>query len=106
MTDARNSHRLARQFRQVAVTDCVCWVAVSVAAVWSVVAGQDLSVEVNAVLALLLQPVNAALNPCLWLVGRSMEDHRLLQEMKLLQVLQQRLMRQQKRDRRRASHGN
>jgi hypothetical protein len=84
-------HRQARQFMQVAVTDCACWAVVSSVTLWSVLGGGVVGQDVNAALAILLQPVNAALNPCLYMASRLMEDRTLQQQDRLLHVLKRRL---------------
>jgi hypothetical protein len=75
---------------QVAVTDCVCWAVVSSVTVWSLVSGVGVSEDVNVALAILLQPINAALNPCLYLTSKVMEDRRLHREARLVQMLKNR----------------
>jgi hypothetical protein len=50
------------------------------------------SEELTAVLVLLIQPVNAALNPCLYLMGKVMEDRRQQQEARLRRMLKSRVM--------------
>jgi hypothetical protein len=77
--------RLARQFKPMAVTDCC-------ATLWSVMSGVVLSEEISSALAILLQPINAALNPCLFLIKKVLDDHRQQQEARLMQLLKSRLM--------------
>jgi hypothetical protein len=84
-------HRLARQFIQVAVTDCVCWAVVSCATLWSALGRGVVDQDVNAALAILLQPVNAALNPCLYMASRLMDGRTLQQQDRLLNVLKRRM---------------
>jgi hypothetical protein len=48
--------------------------------------------EVTAVLVLVIQPINAALNPCLYLLGKVLEDRRQQQEARLRQLLKSRFM--------------
>jgi hypothetical protein len=50
------------------------------------------SEEVTAVLVLVIQPVNAALNPCLYLMSKVMEDRRQQREARLMHLLKSRLM--------------
>jgi hypothetical protein len=90
-------HRLARQFVQVAVTDCACWAVVSCATLWSALGGGVVGQDVNAALAILLQPINAALNPCLYVVSRIMDDRRLVREERLLQHLKKLRLRRHSR---------
>jgi hypothetical protein len=75
---------------QVAVTDCICWAVVSSVTVWSLVSGVGVSENVNVALAILLQPINAALNPCLYLTRKVMENRRLQREARLVQLLKKR----------------
>jgi hypothetical protein len=82
--------RLARQFMQVAVTDCVCWAVVCSVTVWSLVSGVGVSEDVNVALAILLQPINTALNPCLYLTSKVMGDRSLQREARLVQLLKNR----------------
>jgi hypothetical protein len=64
-TGDSDAHRLARQFTLVAVTDCICWAVVSCISLWSLRHGVAVGEELTAVLVLVIQPVNAAINPCL-----------------------------------------
>jgi hypothetical protein len=87
------SLRPARQFLQVAVTNIVCWAVVSCVTLWSLVSRKVVNEEVTAALAILVHPVCAALNPGLYLVSRGLEDRRVRQEARLMQLLKSRLCR-------------
>jgi hypothetical protein len=77
---------------QVAVTDCVCWAVVSCAALWSVLSRVPVGEETAHALAIFLQPVNVALNPCLYLLGRALENMRVQRQARLMQLIKNRLV--------------
>jgi hypothetical protein len=54
--------------------------------------GMPVSEGVNEALAILLLPINAALNPCLYLISKILEDRRLQREVRLMHMLKSRLM--------------
>jgi hypothetical protein len=84
--------RFARQFRQVAVTNSVCWAVVGCVTLWSLVSKEAVNEEVAAAMAIFLHPVNAALNPCLYVMSKVLEDRRLQRDARLMQLLKSRLM--------------
>jgi hypothetical protein len=85
--------RLARQFRQVAVTNSVCWAVVGCVTLWSLVSRVAVNEEVAAAVAILLHPVNAALNPCLYVMSKVLENRRLQRDARLMQLLKSRMTR-------------
>jgi hypothetical protein len=91
-TAERKALCLARQFMQVAVTDCVCWVVVSCATLWSLLSRVPVGEETAHALAIFLQPMNAALNPCLYLMSRALEDRRVQRQARLTQLIKNRLV--------------
>jgi hypothetical protein len=83
--------RFTRQFTSVALTDAACWAVVSGVSLWSLVTRVAVGDDVNAFLAVCLQTVNAALNPCLYMANKALEDRRVERHATLLRRLRLRL---------------
>ena len=82
---------IARRLITVVVSNFVCWFPVSVMGLL-VSAGVPITGEVNVAMAILVLPLNSALNPFLYTFNMVKEKRRKLRELKLLKLLESRVV--------------
>ena len=77
---------IARRLITVVVSDFLCWFPIGVLGLASNL-GLSVSGEVNVALAILVLPLNSALNPFLYTVNLLLEKQRLRKETRIIQKL-------------------
>ena len=82
---------IARRLITVVVSNFVCWFPVSVMGLL-VSAGVPITGEVNVAMAIFVLPLNSALNPFLYTFNMLKEKRRKLRELKLLKLLESRVV--------------
>ena len=80
----------ARRIINIAATDCLCWLTVSVFSLVTSILGTPVDGEVNVALAVLVLPLNSALNPFLYILNKWMEKRQKEKEARLLYLLKSR----------------
>ena len=87
---------IARRLLTVVITDFLCWFPVGVLGLMSM-QGTQIPTEVNVAVAVLVMPLNSALNPFLYTLNMVLEKRQLVQEQRLRQYLVSQLKAQQMR---------
>ena len=87
---------IARRLLTVVITDFLCWFPVGLLGLMSM-QGTQIPAEVNVAVAVLVMPLNSALNPFLYTLNMVLEKRQLAQEQRLRQYLVSQLKAQQMR---------
>nr|KAG5696554.1 hypothetical protein BaRGS_030422 [Batillaria attramentaria] len=77
---------IARRLITIAMSDFLCWFPIGVLGLLAS-SGTPVPSEVNVAVAILLLPINSALNPFLYTINMILERRRLAQERRLTQIL-------------------